>query len=152
MSTQVRVATEADVEEMQRIRRAVRENRLADPAAVQDHHVREMITERGRGWVAEVDGRVAGFAIGDLAGANVWALFVDPEFEGRGLGRRLHDAMMDWLFAAGLERVWLSTDPGTRAETFYRAAGWSPAGEHRGEARYELSRAAWLARRGDLRA
>lgn len=60
MSTRIRVSAEADVDEMQRIRRAVRENRLVDPAAVQDHHVREMITERGRGWVAEVEGRIAG--------------------------------------------------------------------------------------------
>lgn len=142
----VRVATEADIPEMHRIRMAVRENRLADPDAVQPHHTRAMITENGRGWVAELDGRIAGFAVADLTRSNVWALFVDPEFEGRGVGRRLHDEMMDWFFAQDVERVWLSTDPGTRAEGFYRAAGWEPAGEYRGEARYEMERGRWLAR------
>ncbi|HEX2080796.1 MAG TPA: GNAT family N-acetyltransferase [Longimicrobium sp.] len=142
----IRVATEADVSEMHRIRLAVRENRLADPDAVQPHHTRAMITDNGRGWVAEMDGRIAGFAVADLARGNVWALFVDPELEGRGIGRRLHDEMMGWFFAQGVERVWLSTDPGTRAEAFYRAAGWQQAGEYRGEARYEMGRDQWLAR------
>ena len=144
----IRVATDADVPEMQRIRQAVRENRLADPAMVQPHHVVEMIGEKGRGWVAEVEGRVAGFAVADLARRNVWALFVDPDFERLGIGRALHDAMMDWMFEQGTDAVWLSTDPGTRAERFYRAAGWLPAGEYRGEARYEMPRERWLANRG----
>lgn len=142
----VRVAAEDDIPAMHRIRLAVRENRLTDPALVQPDDYRFMLGPDGRGWVAEVDGRIAGFAVADLRRGNVWALFVAPEREGRGIGRRLHDGMMDWLFAAGAERVWLSTDPGTRAEAFYRAAGWVRAGDHRGEARYELSRDAWLAR------
>jgi GNAT superfamily N-acetyltransferase len=83
-------------------------------------------------------GAIAGFAVADLVRRNVWALFVDPQAEGRGIGRRLHDAMMDWFAAQGVERVWLSTDPGTRAEAFYRAADWQAAGEYRGEARYEM--------------
>lgn len=148
MSPRIRVAEEADIGEMHRIRLAVRENRLADPAMVQPDDYRPLLGRDGRGWVAEVDGRLVGFAVADRLRGNVWALFVDPRFEGRGAGRMLHDAMMDWLFAAGLGSVWLSTDPGTRAEAFYRAAGWRPAGQHRGEARYEMSREEWLARGG----
>lgn len=144
----IRVATEADVDALQRIRLAVRENQLADPAMVQPHHVVEKISREGRGWVAEAAGRVVGFAIGDQTRRNVWALFMDPDFEGRGIGRRLHDVMMDWFFASGEEPVWLSTDPGTRAEAFYQAAGWRRAGEYRGEARFEMDREQWLARAG----
>lgn len=147
----IRVADEADIEAMHRIRLAVRENRLADPAMVQPEDYRPMIGEDGRGWVAEADGRILGFAVADLRRGNVWALFVDPDAEGRGVGRRLHEAMMDWMFGAGAERVWLSTDPGTRAEAFYRAAGWVPAGEYHGEARYEMPRDAWRARGEDCR-
>jgi GNAT superfamily N-acetyltransferase len=142
----VRLATAADVPAMHRIRLAVRENRLADAAAVQPDDYRAMIGRDGRGWVAEAGGKIAGFAIADLRRGNVWALFVDPGMEGRGIGRRLHDEMMDWLFAAGAPSVWLSTDPGTRAEAFYRAAGWRYAGDQRGEARYEMDRDQWLAR------
>jgi RimJ/RimL family protein N-acetyltransferase len=49
--------------------------------------------------------------------------------------------MVAWLFAQGLERLWLSTDPGTRAQRFYEAAGWRFSGTVEwGEAGYELFR------------
>lgn len=145
----IELATTADIASLMRVRFAVRENRLSDPALVSPEDVRAMIVERGRGWVARRAGdeRVVGFAIGDLRAANVWALFVEPEFECRGLGRRLHDAMMAWMFAAGSAVVWLSTDPGTRAAGFYRAMGWRHVGAAgKGEIRFEMSRAAWEAR------
>lgn len=104
-----------------------------------------MINERGRGWVAEVDGEVVGFAIADRARANVWALFVDPDREGRGLGRALHDQMMNWLFSTGIEQAWLGTEPGTRAERFYLSSGWRYEGQRNGEAKYVLSAQEWFA-------
>jgi GNAT superfamily N-acetyltransferase len=77
----------------------------------------------------------------------VYALFVEPGHEGRGVGRRLHDTMMEWFFAAGVDDVWLSTDPNTRAERFYRKAGWMPTGSRpNGEIRFEMSRGRWLTR------
>lgn len=100
----------------------------------------------GRGWVAEDENQIIGFAIGDLSRQNVWALFVDPAYERRGAGRALHDAMMSWMFSEGAERVWLTTEPGTRAQQFYRIAGWQHVGDERGEARYEFARQAWLSR------
>jgi GNAT superfamily N-acetyltransferase len=136
----VRAATEFDIEAMHRVRLAVRENRLSDPERIRPEHYREMLARRGRGWVCEVDGRIVGFGVADLARSNIWALFVEPEFEQRGIGRRLHDAMLDWLFASGAERVWLTTAPNSRAERFYRRARWQYAGaEPSGEARYEIT-------------
>ena len=147
MAAQLRVATEADITEMHRIRLDVRENRLVDAARVQPEHYRAMIREDGRGWVSVEDGRMLGFAVADLRRSNIWALFVAPEAEGRGVGRKLHDAMLEWLFGAGAQRVTLSTDPGTRAERFYRAAGWQPTGsEEGGEVGYEMERERWLVR------
>ena len=132
---------------MHRIRMSVRENQLADAALLRPNDYRSMLNERGRGWVAEIDRRLAGFAVADLTRSNVWALFVDPAFEGRGIGRRLHDTMLQWLFTSGADQVWLSTEPGTRAERFYVAARWESAGRDRnGEARYRISRERWFAR------
>jgi GNAT superfamily N-acetyltransferase len=143
----IRPAVESDVDAMHRVRLSVRENQLSNPALVQPHHYLSMLREKGRGWVAEVDGQLTGFAIADLSRSNIWALFVDPSFERRGIGRRLHDVMLDWLFAAGAAHVWLSTSPGTRAERFYRAAAWTFAGtEPDGEVRLEMTRERWLAR------
>lgn len=147
MTMTVRPATEADLEGMHRVRMSVLENRLSEPSSVQPHHTLSMLREHGRGWVAEADGAVVGFAVADRSRSNVWALFVDPEHEGRGLGRRLHDVMLEWFFSVGTERVWLGTDPGTRAERFYRSAGWELAGtEPNGEVRFEMSRERWLTR------
>ena len=143
----IRTASESDISDMHRIRLSVRENRLADPSAVQPDDYRPLLRERGRGWVAEVDGRIVGFAIADLSRGNIWALFVDPRVEGRGIGRALHDQMIEWTFAAGADRIWLTTTAGTRAERFYRAASWRYAGAERGEAKYEMSRSDWTARR-----
>jgi hypothetical protein len=36
--------------------------------------------------------------------------------------------MLRWLWSLGLERLWLTTERGTRAEAFYRRAGWLQAG------------------------
>jgi GNAT superfamily N-acetyltransferase len=123
---------------MHRVRMAVRENVLRSTVITEEHYL-PAIEATGRGWVVEVDGRVVGFAIGNADTGNLWALFVDPEHEGQGHGRALHDAMVEWLFSRGLRHLWLGTDPGTRAERFYRAAGWRCTGmAANGEALYEL--------------
>ena len=138
MTSAVRQATRADIPGMHRVRMAVHENRLTSTVITEEHYV-PAIEETGRGWVAEDQGAVVGFAIGNAVTGNIWALFVDPEHEGCGHGRRLHDAMVKGLFLRGVTRLWLSTDPNTRAQRFYEAAGWSflrmlPDGE----ALYEL--------------
>lgn len=145
----IRIAVTADIPAMQRIRAAVRENRLSDPSSIRDEDVRSMLEEHGRGWVAEVEGSVVGFSIADLTRSNVWALFVEPGSERAGIGRRLHDVMLDWLFSNGAERIWLTTEPGTRAIEFYQAAGWLPVAgadnqDDQEEVRYEMQRRHWM--------
>lgn len=131
-------ARESDIPAIQMVRNAVRENRLSDPSRVTDQDVKTFLFDRGKGWVALVENNVVGFAIGDLQDANIWALFVLPEYEGNGIGRALHDRMVDWMFDQGLDSIWLSTDPGTRAETFYLRAGWQETGiTPSGEIRFE---------------
>ncbi|MCY2961590.1 MAG: GNAT family N-acetyltransferase [Planctomycetota bacterium] len=138
----LRAAGLADIDAMHVVRCAVRENRLSRPDRITSEDYRFMLERDGRGWVAEVDGRVVGFVVADLCRFNVWALFVDPEHEKRGIGRVLHDAMMEWFLAQpGVERVWLTTAPGTRAEAFYRRAGWRYCGlDAAGEVRFEMDR------------
>jgi len=123
----LRIAGRADVPGIQRVRHAVRENRLTS-RMIGDGEVVEYLERRGRGWVVEVEGEVVAFAIGDAETGNIWALFVDPAHERRGHGRRLHDAMVTWLWSRGLTRLFLSTQPGTRAQGFYERAGWRSCG------------------------
>lgn len=133
-----------DIPQMQVVRNLVKENVLSDPALVTDFDCEDYITRRGKGWVCEDEGKIVGFAVADLAAKNVWALFVDPAYENRGIGKSLHRIMMDWFFSRTDETVWLGTAFNTRAEKFYRLQGWKAAGLHgKNEIRFEMKADDW---------
>jgi GNAT superfamily N-acetyltransferase len=141
-----RVATQTDLPELGRVRMSVTENRLSDLSVLNPEDTDRVLVGNGRTWVCEVGDRIVAFAMGDLSNANVYALFVEPAYERQGIGRRLHDTMMDWFFEAGVSEVWLSTEPNTRAESFYRRAGWLADGSTpKGEIRFTMTRERWLA-------
>ncbi|CAE6865288.1 hypothetical protein R69746_08054 [Paraburkholderia aspalathi] len=54
----------------------------------------------------------------------VAALFVRPEYHGRGIGRKLLELSIDWLRGNGAQNITLETDSGTRADGFYKHLGW----------------------------
>src|SRR2546421_7074882 len=142
-------ATCGDIAEMHRIRMVVRENILSDPARVKPSDYERMMTnQRGKAWVGKLDGTIRGFSFADLQRRNLWALFVEPGYEGRGLGRFLHERAVDWLFKNGAQRVWLTTDAGTRARIFYDRAGWRETGiDASGECRLEIDQESWDSRK-----
>jgi len=124
---------------MHAIRLSVRENVLTNPSSVTHEHYQRLLTGSGRGFVCEEEGGLVGFAIADLEASNVFALFVSPAHERRGIGRSLLDELVLALKGERLVRVWLTTDPGTRAEGFYLTAGWTATGfTDSGESRFEL--------------
>jgi GNAT superfamily N-acetyltransferase len=126
----LRRATHADTPRIFEIRDSVRENRLSDPAAVTEAHVAWFV-DNGPIWVwEEADGTVAGFSAGDPRDGWVWALFVAPGHEGKGIGRALLKATCGTLQSAGHATATLSTEPGTRAERHYRADGWTVTGQN----------------------
>jgi GNAT superfamily N-acetyltransferase len=139
-----REAEISDIAQMQFVRNAVKENILSDPALVPDKDYEEYMTNRGKAWVCEVDNKIVGFAIVDLIVNNVWALFVHPDFEAMGIGKKLHQAMMDWYFLQTKEKIWLGTAPKSRAEKFYRMQGWKEVGIHgKGEIKFEMDFDTW---------
>lgn len=143
-----REATTHDIAAMHTVRMAVKENVLSNPALVTEAHYLRYLTTAGKGWVCEVEGTVAGFAIVDAEQGSVWALFVHPAYEGKGIGRTLQRLLLDWYFARHTQTLWLTTAPGTRAEAFYRRTGWTPAGRlANGELRFELSSIRWKEKR-----
>ena len=129
---------------IQIVRNSVKENVLSDPSVVTDKDCKEFLTIRGKGWVCEVDNTIVGFAIIDLKEKNIWALFVHPEYERNGIGKKLHNIMLKWYFDQYDSTLWLGTAPGTRAESFYRRSGWKEVGIHeKGEIKFELSYNDW---------
>ena len=140
----IRPAIIKDIEQIKLVRNSVTENTLSNPSLVTTEDCVEFITNRGKGWVCEIDHRIIGFSIIDLKENNVWALFLDPAYEKQGIGRKLHDIMLNWYFEQTKTNVWLGTSPNTRAETFYRKAGWTEIGRHRiDEMKFEMTYENW---------
>ncbi|HMQ49374.1 MAG TPA: GNAT family N-acetyltransferase [Saprospiraceae bacterium] len=141
----IREANIGDIEQVQLIRNLVKENKLSNPSLVTDEHCRLFITERGKGWVCEKDNQIIGFSIVDMEDHNIWALFVHPDFHKQGVGRRLHDIMLDWYFSQTDQTVWLGTEPNTRAAAFYKKAGWSAVGTYsNGEIKFQMTYESWI--------
>lgn len=129
MTTLLRLATADDVETLFDIRTSVTQNHLS----------REQLAEQGitadllRGlaqrqssiWLAEIDYVAAGFSMIDDTEGELFALFVRPEFEGRGVGRSLLRQAEKSLFGH-FETIYLITDGGAdiRANGFYQRHGW----------------------------
>ncbi|HOZ81516.1 MAG TPA: GNAT family N-acetyltransferase [Bacteroidia bacterium] len=141
----IREAKIDDIKQIQRVRNSVKENTLSNPDLVTDKDCAEYISERGKGWVCEIENQIVGFAIADLKENNIWALFLDPKFEKMGIGRHLHKTMLDWYFSQTKQTVWLGTAFNTRAEQFYRKAGWTEVGTHRSkEIKFEMTYSDWI--------
>ena len=135
---QFREAQVTDIPQMMEIRNSVKENQLSDPALISFDDYSTFISNRGKGWISLEDELVTGFAVVDLVEHNVWALFVRPGYEGNGIGTILQQLLLTWYFQQTSHPVWLSTSPGTRAETFYRKSGWHETGVYgKGEIRFE---------------
>lgn len=66
---------------------------------------------------------------------QLFALYLDPPWWGRGAGRVLHDAAVERLDAAFPRSVLWVLHGNDRATRFYRAAGWVPDGRHQTERR-----------------
>lgn len=130
---------------MMEVRLAVRENVITpERLRALDIHagsIADMLGTSHCAYCAEVDGEVVGFAMAERSAASIWALFIRPQWEGKGLGRRLMDVTLQALWQAGHQRATLSTEPETRAYRFYVRQGWRHTGFNAiGEAELELLR------------
>lgn len=130
MSATLRPATEADIDTLFDIRTSVTQNHLSMEQLAELGITAAALAEAVRSgpcaWIAELDGVAAGFAMVDAEAGEVFALFVRPPFEGRGLGRLLMDEAERTLFRHH-DRIWLVTDghEHIRANGFYLRQGWT---------------------------
>jgi ribosomal protein S18 acetylase RimI-like enzyme len=80
----------------------------------------------------EEGGRVGGYTAVHPDDCELYLLFVDPAYGGRGIGRMLLEAAHDALRAAGCGDVFLFTEErNERALAIYAAAGYRPDGQVR---------------------
>lgn len=128
----LRKAVVADISVLKLVRSSVVENILRDPSMVNDDDYEWFVKNLGV-TVWEENGAIVGFSAADPRDGSIWALFVMPGFESKGIGSRLLAEACACLQSVGIERAWLTTDPNTRAERFYRAGGWEHVGSKGGE-------------------
>ena len=138
-----RQAIPEDIPQIQIVRNSVKENQLSNPNLIPDDLVEEFITKRGKGFVCEIDDKIVGFSIVNFVENNVWALFLLPDFEGKRIGKKLHQLMLDEYFSKTKETIWLSTEANSRAEIIYKKQGWKNAGFHGNEVKFEMSFEDW---------
>lgn len=111
------------------LRASVQENRLSDPTSVTIADYIWFI-DHAAIHVWEYDTCIRGLSAGDPRDGSIWALFVDPAFEGIGIGQALIELACMTLRQAGHRTATLSTDAPTRAERFYLRNGWTPQGRN----------------------
>jgi GNAT superfamily N-acetyltransferase len=141
----IRPADPADTAALFRVRTSVHENHQSEEELARIGVTRESVAQLlaspgARGWCAEQGGSIVAFAIARRTERDLFALFVEPGFERRGLGSSLLESAVTWLRAGGIERIRLSTGRGTRAQSFYEKRGWKDAGSP-GEQMVMLERA-----------
>lgn len=127
MNIQIRPAETADVASIFAVRTSVKENALsvADLAdmGITPESVAAMIAAEPCAWVAVESETVIGFSMIDQEEGSLFAAFVLPSHEGRGVGRSLVNEAERHLFARH-STCWLETGGTTRAAGFYRRLGW----------------------------
>ena len=136
-----REAKVEDIPALSEIRLSVKENVLSDPRKVAPEVFADYLSVSGKGWVCEFEGEPVGFSVASLRDASIWALFVRPGYEGRGIGTRLLNLATNWLFEMGASNISLSTEAHTRADRVYESQGWK-RGEIKpdGEVSYRLDK------------
>lgn len=91
-------------------------------------HADHLAQPDSRGWVYDLGNRVAAVALvtgTDTPEPELSVLHVDPPAQGAGVGRHLHDAVLDALRAAGHAgcHLWVFA-ANEHARAFYAARGW----------------------------
>jgi ribosomal protein S18 acetylase RimI-like enzyme len=112
---------------------------IAERAAMWAETLSRPSRPRSARFGAEVDECLVGFIMVGAASSEttpptgeVYALNVDPDHWGRGIGRALLDAGVDHLRDSGFTEAILWVVPGNvRARRFYEAAGWRHEGADR---------------------
>lgn len=87
----------------------------------------------GAFWVARLDGQVVG-SVGverlPDGRAELHRLYLDSTLRGRGLGRALVEAVLDWCRSAGVQQLTLWSDTRfDRAHRLYEGMGFTKTGE-----------------------
>lgn len=127
-SPHIRPAQPSDVDGIFLVRLAAHGNALTmtEMAAIgiTRDSVTEMINAAPCAWVACLDEHIIGFSMIDADEGALFAAFVLPSYEGKGIGKKLVQVAEQSLFSQHAV-AWLETAKSSRAAGFYRHLGWA---------------------------
>jgi ribosomal protein S18 acetylase RimI-like enzyme len=125
----------SDIESLFSIRARTRENALSQGqlallGITPESAAAGISSGRVKGWVCADAANLVGFCSVDSQTGEVLVLAVLPEYEGRGIGKRLLSYAVEFLRLLGFGEAWLAATSNAtiRAHGFYRALGWRPTG------------------------
>lgn len=134
-SMQICPASPKDVEAIFAVRCSVKENHMSREELAELDITAASVTEMITGGdfivpVVMVEGKVVGFAMAQISEGYLFALFIHPDYEGKGLGRALMEVVESKFSEHGISEAWLATgsESGIRAPGFYRHLGWVECG------------------------
>lgn len=115
--------------------------RFLDEAYTPERQATELADPACTTWIAEVDGRAAGFAllrrgaaepcVTGIAPVELQRIYVLGRFHGLGAAQALFQACVDRAVADGFRTLWLGVwERNTRALAFYRKLGFHDVGSH----------------------
>lgn len=109
---------------------AIPAERLARIGVTEESWAKDIASGVLVGFTATRQGALVGYCFGDTRTGEVVVLALLPEAEGRGLGRKLLERVVQALRSCGHQRLFLgcSADPKVRSHGFYRHLGWQPTG------------------------
>ncbi|TCP88839.1 acetyltransferase (GNAT) family protein [Rhizobium sp. PP-CC-2G-626] len=127
MLIEIRRAETTDVSALFDVRTSVRENHLSREQlcglGITEDSIADMITASTCAWVAVIGCEIVGFSMIDSADGSLFAAFVLPSHEGKGVGKQLVFTAEQELFRHFAE-IWLETAKDSRAAEVYRHLGW----------------------------
>jgi len=123
-----------DIQDLFEVRLSTDENQVTSEylaeIGITPRSIAEGLAGPLKGWLCEASGKVVGFSLGNRETGEMMVVAVLPEYEKKGIGKKLMELIQNWFWSCGHDEIWLlaTPDPKLRASGFYKTLGWKEAG------------------------
>jgi ribosomal protein S18 acetylase RimI-like enzyme len=109
IGTTFREAQLKDINAIFSVRVSVRQNRLTysqlRALGITPESIATALQNDSKAWISECNDTVVGFSMANSSDGRIFALFVLPQYEGRGIGGKLLEMALTWLQTCKVPRA-----------------------------------------------